>query len=53
MLKDGKRIIHFKKMPLKDAIIICENIIKTEPNMYQELIHMIHTVKKEIEDTND
>lgn len=42
---DGKRIIHFKKMPLKDAIDICEKIITEEPSVYPQLTKILNKLK--------
>ncbi len=43
---DGKRIIHFKKTTLSQAIEICEAIIKTDPLQYVQLTKTIDTLKK-------
>jgi SAM-dependent methyltransferase len=43
---DGKRIIHFKKMKLSQAITICENIIETEPMNYPHLTQVIQNLKE-------
>ena len=36
-IKEGKRIIHFRKMLLEQALSIYEDIIKTNPDRYQRL----------------
>lgn len=43
---DGKRIIHFKKMKLSQAITICESIIEAEPINYPQLAQVISDLKK-------
>lgn len=42
---DGKRIIHFKKMKLSQAINICECIIETEPMSYPKLTQVVNNLK--------
>jgi hypothetical protein len=34
-IKEGKRIIHFRKMSLKEAFVIYQDIIKTNPQNYE------------------
>lgn len=36
-IKEGKRIIHFSKIPLKEALSIYEEIISTNPHNYENL----------------
>ena len=36
-IKEGKRIIHFNKIPLKKAICTFEEIISTDPHSYENL----------------
>lgn len=47
-VQDGKRIIHFSKMPLKQALSICERIISQEPENYPELHKTILNLKKQL-----
>jgi len=37
----GKRIIHFGKKTLKEALIICKNIIESNPFEYRNLQYLI------------
>lgn len=43
---DGKRIIHFKKMKLSQAINICESIIEDEPMNYPKLTEVVKNLKE-------
>ncbi|MFA5999093.1 MAG: class I SAM-dependent methyltransferase [Candidatus Babeliales bacterium] len=42
---DEKRIIHFKKMKLSQAIHICESIIEAEPMNYPQLTQVVSDLK--------
>lgn len=48
-IKEGKRIIHFSKMSLKNALPIYEEIIKQNPDNYMSLQKMVHNLKPSIE----
>lgn len=43
-IKEGKRIIHFGKMPLKRAIIIYQEIIGRDPQRYVLLQQFVDTI---------
>lgn len=43
---DGKRVIHFSKILLTDAINICKNIIQENPTKYKNLKAYIYSVDK-------
>ncbi len=45
-IQDSKRIIHFSKIPLSQAILICESIISQNPNNYPELQQTILSLKQ-------
>jgi SAM-dependent methyltransferase len=45
-VKDGKRIIHFGKMPLCDALDVCKKIVQENPLEYRCLQEMIDTLEK-------
>lgn len=36
-IKEGKRIIHFGKMPAKEALVILEKIVENNPQNYQQI----------------
>jgi ubiquinone/menaquinone biosynthesis C-methylase UbiE len=44
-IKEGKRIIHFSKMPLDQALAIYTEIIKTKPHRYTHLQKFVDTIK--------
>ncbi len=44
-IKEGKRIIHFSKMPLDQALAIYTEIIKTKPHRYKHLQKFVDTIK--------
>lgn len=43
---DGKRVIHFSKMPLENAINICKDIIQEDPVKYKNLQEYIYSLEK-------
>jgi SAM-dependent methyltransferase len=43
-IKEGKRIVHFGKIPLQKAIVIYQEIIKTDPQRYVLLKQFVDTV---------
>jgi SAM-dependent methyltransferase len=47
-ISDGKRVIHFAKMPLQKAIAICKEIINQDPLAYKNLRSYIESLKKKI-----
>ena len=47
-IKEGKRIIHFAKMQLKEAIPIYENIIKSDPEHYYRLRTFTNDILEQI-----
>lgn len=44
-VKDGKRVIHFCKMPLKEALSIYKKIIASDPEKYFELQRTVNNLK--------
>lgn len=50
---DGKRVIHFSKMTLQEAIDICSQIVKQDPIKYKKLKEYIDSIKVEVKDIND
>ncbi len=44
-IKEGKRIIHFSKIPLKNALPIYKEIIKQNPDTYISLQKMINSLQ--------
>ncbi|MBS0627073.1 MAG: hypothetical protein JSS09_02555 [Verrucomicrobia bacterium] len=40
--REGKRIIHFKKMKLVDAIEIYKEIINSDPDRYTNLHYLVN-----------
>jgi hypothetical protein len=46
-VKDGKRVVHFSKMPLKEAIPIYKNIIKQSPLEYVCLQKVVNDFEME------
>lgn len=49
-IKEGKRIIHFSKMPLKNALPIFEEIIKSNPDNYTSLQKWLDGVKQSVQE---
>ncbi|MCX5921892.1 MAG: NUDIX domain-containing protein [Candidatus Dependentiae bacterium] len=45
-VKDGKRVVHFCKMLLKDAIAVCEKIIEEGPMEYPRVREWVDGAKK-------
>lgn len=45
---DGKRVIHFGKMYLEDAIAVCEEIIALDPSHYLSLKEFVDRVKNDV-----
>ena len=45
-VKDGKQIIHFSKMPLKEAFNVCKKIIEQEPLKYPSLEQAVDSIEK-------
>lgn len=43
-IKEGKRIIHFSKMRLKEAISIYEDIIGSDPERYSTLESFMNSI---------
>lgn len=44
-IKDGKQIIHFRKMAVRDALIICKNIVQQNPLEYPILSEVIGKIE--------
>lgn len=51
-VKDGKRIIHFCKKSLKEAISICKSIIEASPLEYQNLQNLIDKIEIKVKGCN-
>ncbi len=45
---DGKRVIHFGKMYLEDAVVVCEEIIALDPSHYPSLKESVDRVKNDV-----
>ncbi len=46
-IKEGKRIIHFGKIPLKNALVIYEDIITRDPQSYKQLQQFVEKLKND------
>ncbi len=46
-IKDGNRVIHFGKMKISDALLVCEKIVQKDPLEYQCVKACLEQIKKE------
>lgn len=46
-IREGKRVVHFSKLPLPQALVVLNEIVKSKPQHYQKLKKLVDTLQSE------